>query len=126
MSKLVLRTLTGFVLLVVFLLLLVFGVVVTTPLVSDGPLGPIPGGEFRTGTLVSDTEIDWSFYLDGQSLELQLVNQAKSRTTGAFVYKDDLYISADLGFIWNRFPQGLTRWILQLIYMILVKKYLRN
>ncbi len=30
---------------------------------SDGPMGPIPGGTLRTGSLVSEADIDWSIVL---------------------------------------------------------------
>ena len=116
MVKLIKRTLANIFLIVALLIVLVACVVIVAPFFTDGPIGPIPGGEFQNGTLVSDHDIDWSFYTDGKNIEMQLIDPARSRTTGAFVYENDLYVSADLGFIWNRFPQGLTRWILQIIY----------
>jgi len=82
---------------------------------SDGPTGPIPGGELRKGLLVSQTNIDWSF-AHGQDLELQLMEPMGSRITGAMVYRGELYVPCDLGFMWGRF-EGQTRLILNIIYV---------
>ena len=82
---------------------------------SDGPTGPIPGGELRKGLLVSQTNIDWSFG-HGQDLELQLMEPMGSRITGAMVYRGELYVPCDLGFMWGRF-EGQTRLILNIIYV---------
>jgi len=82
--------------------------------VSDGPMGPIPGGPLRTGTLVTEPVIDWSF-AKGQSMDLELVEPPGSRTTGAMVLEGQLYVSCDLGFIWRRIPAP-ARWMASLIY----------
>lgn len=60
---------------------------------SDGPTGPIPGGLLRTGTLVSEPDVDWSF-ANGQMIELQLVEPLGSRTTGVMVHEGQLYAIA--------------------------------
>jgi len=83
---------------------------------SDGPTGPLPGGAFRTGTLVSDTNVDWTGVLKGNLIELQLVNPAGSRTTGAFVYKGQLYVPCDLGFFWRRLPSARGRWMASVLW----------
>lgn len=84
---------------------------------ADGPVGPIPGARFTSGTLMG-APVDWStiFGLNDQ-LELQLVGPGTSRVTGAIVHDGELYISCDLGFIWNRFPNGVARWMLHTIYL---------
>ncbi len=73
---------------------------------SDGPIGPFPGGPLRTGSLVSEPDVDWSFVdwesRPGRIIELQLVEPPKSRTTGILVHEGQLYVSADLGFLWRR------------------------
>jgi len=117
MARLFKRALICVLFLIVSIAILVVGLAISAPHFSDGPIGPIPGGVFQSGTLIVKRDIDWSFYRDGEDIEMQLLSPEKSRTTGAFVFEDDLYVSADLGFIWNRFPQGLTRWILQIIYI---------
>ncbi len=82
---------------------------------SDGPIGPFPGGPLRSGTLVSEPEVDWSF-ANGREIELQLVEPPGSRTTGIMLHEGQLYVPCDLGFMWGRFS-GRTRWILNLIYV---------
>ena len=95
---------------------------------SDGPMGPIPGGTLRTGSLVSEADIDWSIVLGDKGacvrgvcppmepIELQLVEPPGSRTTGIMVHKGQLYVPCDLGFMWGRFS-GSQRWILHLVYI---------
>ena len=95
---------------------------------SDGPTGPIPGGQLRTGTLVTEPDIDWPVVLgekggcvDGdcapmESIELQLVEPLGSRTTGIMVHDGQLYVPCDLGFMWGRFS-GQQRLMLHLIYI---------
>ncbi len=83
---------------------------------SDGPIGPFPGGPLRTGTLVSEPDVDWSF-ADGREIELQLVEPLGSRITGAIVHEGQLFVPCDLGFMWGRFS-GRTRWMLHLIYVL--------
>lgn len=83
---------------------------------SDGPLNDmIPGGELRSGTLVTDDVADWQF-ADGETIELQLLEPRKSRYTGAIAWKGQLYIPCDLGYMWGRFD-GTTRHVLHLIYV---------
>ena len=52
----------------------------------DGPIGPFPGGPLRTGTLVSESDVDWSL-AHGREIELQLVEPLGSRITGAIVHE---------------------------------------
>lgn len=93
---------------------------------SDGPMGPIPGGKLRSGPLVTEANVDWSAATDGKidvqtgeslEVELQLVNPPSSRTTGVMLHEGKLYIPCDLGYIWNRFS-GNTRYILNAIYLV--------
>ena len=72
---------------------------------SDGPLGPIPGGQLVSGELVDATVVDWSAATKGRIehqtapyfVELELVETMSSRTTGAMLYYGDLFIPCDLG-----------------------------
>ncbi len=86
---------------------------------SDGPIGPFPGGPLRAGSLVSEPDVDWSFVdwesRPGRIVELQLVEPPSSRTTGILVHEGQLYVSADLGFIWRRLP-GPGRGVLFVIW----------
>lgn len=93
---------------------------------SDGPMGPLPGGKLRSGPLVTERDVDWSAATDGKidvqtgsslEVELQLVNPPSSRTTGVMLHEGELYIPCDLGYIWNRFS-GNTRYILNAIYLV--------
>ncbi len=95
--------------------ILLIGTGLVAQRMSDGPTGPIPGGLLRTGTLVSEPDVDWSF-ANGQMIELQLVEPLGSRTTGVMVPEGQLYVPCDLGFMWGRFS-GRTRWMLHLIYV---------
>ena len=92
---------------------------------SDGPIGPFPGGQLRTGTLASAPDVEWSFAngplvpafgtVPIAYVELQLVEPPRSRTTGVFVHEGQLYVPCDLGFMWGRFS-GRQRWVLHVIY----------
>jgi hypothetical protein len=94
-------------------LLLIVAVLVAQR-VSDGPMGPLAGGALRAGELVTDRNVDWTYFPGGE-LELQLVEPEGSRTTGAFVYEGNLYVPCDLGFISRRVPSRRFRWILSAI-----------
>jgi len=91
---------------------------------SDGPIGPFPGGQLHSGTLVPEASVDWSLATGGESqiqgteplfVEFQLVEPLGSRTTGVLLYEGQLYVPCDLGFLWRRVPAP-PRWMLSLIY----------
>ena len=91
---------------VVALVVLLVGAGLLAQRLSDGALaGPIPGGPFRTGTLVTEPVGDWSF-AHGQPAELQLVDPPGSRQLGTMVHEGALYVPCDLGFIADRSPDG--------------------
>lgn len=101
----------------IFVVLLIITGLVAQRL-SDGPTGPIQGGELRTGSLVTEPVGDWSTIVkEFASIELQLVEPMGSRITGAFVYDGELYIPCDLGFVWSR-TTGRARLILHVIYIL--------
>ena len=65
-----------------------------------------------------DGPVNWSTIIGfNDQLEFQLVSTESSRVVGAIVLEDVLYIPCDLGFIWNRFPSGIARWMLHAIYI---------
>ncbi len=110
-------------------IVLLIGTGLVAQRMSDGPTGPIPGGQLRTGTLMSEPDVDWSIVLGDkgscepgqvcpqmESIELQLVEPLGSRTTGVMVHEGQLYVPCDLGFMWGRFS-GRTRLILHTIYI---------
>jgi hypothetical protein len=101
------------------LVLVVVATVLVLQRVADGPIGPFGGGPFRTGALVSEPEVDWARVMESRPpVELQLVEPARSRVTGAFVEEGELYVPCDLGFIAHRIPRTRTRWILSLILSV--------
>jgi hypothetical protein len=58
----------------------------------DGPLGPVTGGPLRSGELVAERSVDWSFARDLGELELQLASPPRSRTTWLLVHENHLYV----------------------------------
>lgn len=98
-------------------IVLLIAAVLVAQRVSDGPMGPISGGPLRAGELVTDANVDWSYFPGGE-IELQLVEPAGSRITGAFVHERELYVPCDLGFIWRRVPSTRFRLILSAIYRV--------
>lgn len=79
--------------------------------VADGPVGPLPGGAFRSGKLVDVVPEDWSFARDVQEVELQLLEPPRSRTTWIVVHQGRPYIPC--GFLdvpyWKRWPYEAER-----------------
>ena len=65
---------------------------------SDGPIGPLPGGELIGGDWWPSPLDDWSFAADFETIELQLTSQETSRTTGILVNHGVVYIPCVTGF----------------------------
>lgn len=65
---------------------------------NDGPIGPIPGGPLRAGSLEQDAVTDWSFATDDETIELQLLSQESSRTTWILVRDGTAFIPCSLAF----------------------------
>jgi hypothetical protein len=63
---------------------------------SDGPIGLLVGGPFRSGELASGPEPDWAFAADIATVELQLLNPPRSRTTHVLVHRGQLYIPSGI------------------------------
>jgi len=62
----------------------------------DGPLGPLPGGAFRSGQRVSDPAPDWSFVRDLREIEIE-TDPARPRSVRTWFVVEDgaLVVSAD-------------------------------
>jgi hypothetical protein len=81
----------------------------------DGPLGIIAGGPFKSGDVVnSPPEPDWTFVHDVQTVELQLLSPARSRTTWILevdgkVYIVSGYMNTTIGHIWKQWPAEAER-----------------
>ena len=67
----------------------------------DGPLGPIPGGSLEAGELHTSPVSDWTFAGAG-TIELQLKNENRSRTTWMTTIGSDAYIPAAVSFPPNK------------------------
>ena len=69
----------------------------------DGPLGLLPGGPLRAGTVVAEPVADWEFAKDTGEIELQLDSQQQSRAVWFFVLDGQGYVPCRLGFeLWHR------------------------
>ena len=64
----------------------------------DGPVGPFPGGPLEAGLLEENPISDWSFATDEETIELQLLSQARSRKTWILVRDGAAFIPCNLGF----------------------------
>jgi hypothetical protein len=84
------RFLRGLGLLLLLLVLALVGAGVAARL-SDGPLGPFPGGQLRAGELTA-VPADWSSVAAVREVELQLVEPPRSRTTWIVVHDGWLYV----------------------------------
>jgi hypothetical protein len=76
---------------------------------ADGPVEIIAGGPFTSGALVEGTEPDWSFVRDTPTVEFQLLNPPRSRTTWIIENEGKIYIpcgymTTSWGKIWKKWP----------------------
>jgi len=73
---------------------------------SDGPIGPFPGGPFRSGEFVTDPDPDLSFLRHVTEVELQLLDPERSRTVWVIYLDGIVYIPC--GFLqlplWKQWP----------------------
>lgn len=75
---------------------------------TDGPTAILAGGEFTSGTLAAE-EPDWSFAKDLDTVEFQLLDPARSRTTWITVVDGRVfipcgYMNSTWGRIWKQWP----------------------
>ncbi len=76
---------------------------------ADGPIEILAGGPFTSGEIVTGPEPDWSFVRDTPTIEFQLENPARSRTTWIIEHEGKIYIpcgymTTTWGKIWKRWP----------------------
>lgn len=88
---------------------IVAGVVTFIARSSDGPLGPIAGGEFTSGERHTGPMPDWSFLADRDTVAFQLLDPARSRTTWIMVHDGRLfipcgYMNSTWGRLWKQWP----------------------
>ena len=80
----------------------------------DGPLGMIAGGALKSGELAIGAEPDWRFAHDLPTVELQLLEPARSRTTWILevdgrIYIVSAYMNSMLGKLWKQWPPEAER-----------------
>lgn len=76
---------------------------------ADGPLEIIAGGPFSSGEQYSGPEPDWSFAADIPTVEFQLMDPERSRTTWIVEHEGKIYIPSGYmttwwGKIWKQWP----------------------
>ena len=75
----------------------------------DGPYGMVAGGPFTSGEWVTEPFADMRFARDISTIEFQLLQPARSRTTWVAEYQGRLFIPSGymngmLGKIWKHWP----------------------
>jgi hypothetical protein len=76
---------------------------------SDGPLGIIAGGPLVAGELVTGPDPDWTFARDVPTIQLQLLEPPRSRTTWILelngkIYVPCGYMTSTVGRLWKHWP----------------------
>jgi len=74
---------------------------------SDGPFGIVSGGPLSSGEWKASEGVDFGFVKDMDTLELQLIDPPRSRTTWLIFHEGSLYIPAgymDLP-VWKQWPR---------------------
>jgi len=94
-------------LLAVVFVVLVSGVIAVR--FADAPLGPLAGGPFTSGEMQTGPEPDWSFVRELPTVEFQLLNPARSRTTWILererrIYIPSGYMNTRWGRLWKQWP----------------------
>jgi hypothetical protein len=76
----------------------------------DGPFAIVAGGAFKTGELQDGPEEpDWAFLRDYQTVEFQLLDPARSRTTYIMEYDGRIFVPSNYmntirGKFWKHWP----------------------
>jgi len=76
---------------------------------SDGPLVMMAGGPLVRGELVHERSPDWQFVTDIDTVEFQLIDPPRSRTTWIIQHEGKIYIpcgylNTALGRLWKQWP----------------------
>jgi hypothetical protein len=90
-------------------LLVIIGALRVGARFADGPIAIVAGGPFRSGTLVSGPEPEWSFVHDVREVQFQLLEPARSRTTWILDHEGKAYIPCGYmttwwGKLWKQWP----------------------
>jgi|TARA_Y100000310_G_scaffold197650_2_gene197729 hypothetical protein len=94
---------------IVVLIVLILSVGVGAARFNDGPVGILAGGPFSSGELYSGAEPDWKFVREMSTVEFQLLEPARSRTTWIIEHEGKIYIPSGYmtttwGKIWKQWP----------------------
>ena len=109
--KWTLRILGGFVLLALVLVVGLFAVARIHDGPLEGGLAIVAAGAFKSGDLQSDPEEpDWSFLRDYSTVEFQLLDPVRSRTTWIMEHEGRIFIPSGYmnsigGKIWKHWPK---------------------
>lgn len=76
---------------------------------ADGPLGVVAGGPFTSGALHQGPLPDWSFVKDLETIEMQSLSPARSRTTWVLhqdgrIFIPCGYMNSFWGRVWKQWP----------------------
>ena len=94
---------------IVGVIILCIGGVLIAARFADGPWEIVAGGPFASGESYSGPEPDWSFVRELPTVEFQLIDPARSRTTWVLEHEGRIYIpcgymTTTWGRIWKRWP----------------------
>ena len=108
--KWVVRISGGLIALIVVILVGVFGAARLHDGPFDGGLAIVSGGPFMSGELHTAAEPDWRFLKDYPTVEFQLLDPARSRTTFVMEHDNRIFIPSGYmnsltGKIWKHWPK---------------------
>lgn len=88
---------------------IIAGAVALAARFSDGPLGPVAGGPFSSGETYRGPGPDWQFLTDRDTVELQLLEPPRARTTWILVHDGRAfvpcgYMDTAWGRLWKQWP----------------------
>lgn len=103
--RMLLKIIVGLLLLAIVAVVAVF----TVARFHDGPIEIISGGAFTSGELYVGEEPDWSFVKDTQTVEFQLLDPVRSRTTWIMEHDGRIfipsgYMNSFTGKLWKHWP----------------------
>lgn len=98
-----------FLVIVIVAALLLFGGLALAARYADGPIAMFAGGPFTSGETHTGSEPDWGFLDQRETVELQLLRPARSRTTWILTHDGRVfipcgYMDSPVGRFWKRWP----------------------
>lgn len=106
------KVIGGFITLIILIVVSIFVVARLSdgPIGSEPPLEMVTAGPFKTGEMqVGLEEPDWSFLKDYPTVQFQLLNPTRSRTTfimetNGRIFIPSGYMNSTMGKIWKHWP----------------------